>query len=185
MSSKRIFLGIPVSGEIREGLITFIQPYLERTGFRWVRAENYHITVVFMGDVPEERLTNIKELLRIGLAKVQAFELPFQAYVWAPRPQDSRMIWARYQKVEAFRDLVQQVWSYYEQISPEVQQRKNPIPHITLARFKPEADRAGMDFPRHPLAGLLVDRLILWESVLGPEGVRYVPLETYALGVSQ
>ena len=59
-----------------------------------------------------------------------------------------------------------------------------PLPHVTVARV-----RRGMKWrARSAVAwsgvAFLLDRLVLFESHLGPAGARYEPLLTRRLGVS-
>ena len=171
---KRLFLGIPIPEEERHAIQTFANYHRHLKGIRWIPKQNLHITTYFLGDVPVEQLGNLMELLTVGLKSCHAFELEFQAYCFAPRLQSPRMIWAKYKKHPDFRALTLRINNLYGQIRSVQQNRKSPIPHITIARLKNFEDFKGIDFNFHyPRKSLLFQEVVLWESILKPDGAKY------------
>lgn len=179
----RLFLGIPIPPEISQNLYDFQESMPFQSGINWVKPKHFHITVYFFGAVPTERLDNLQALLQVGLKRFRPFSLSFDRYVLAPKPSEARMIWARYRKTAAFKAMVQFIHELYVQIEPELQVRKSPIPHLTLARIK-EKEKAPKgkwwDGPSPPKT-LEVKELVLWESRLRPEGPEYSVLRRYRL----
>lgn len=177
---RRLFLGIPLPAKVLFSLNKFALPHRNLNHIRWVPVDNLHITVYFFDNVPEEQLQNLIALISVGLRQTRSFELVFDRYCFAPQAKDARMIWARYRKSDAFRDLVTCIHTLYQQIAPQ-QVRKSPVPHITLARLR--------DFTDHPLVNLrlnhppqlVVGEVILWESHLRPEGAWYEVVHRFGL----
>jgi len=192
-TEKRLFLGIPAPAGIIPPLRE-LQASLEGTsGIRWVKEENLHITVFFFGNVSEEIIPNLIEMIRITLKAFRPFELAFDQFYLAPKPSRPRMIRARYHKAETFRHLVNRITDLYEQISPEQQQRRSPTPHITVARLRglrqlelppdPVGTHHDVSLPRttHHNVSIHVTNLILWSSDLQPSGAVYEPLARFSL----
>ena len=150
-------------------------------GLRWVPPAHWHVTVHFLGAVPEEMLPNLLALMQVGLRDAEAFALPFEGYVLAPKPREARMVWARYGRVAAFRALVQGVQRLCAPVAPLPQApRKSPVPHITLARLRPPA--MGLVLTSGPPPpDLPVRELVLWHSTLQPEGAVYTELGRWPL----
>ncbi|MEZ4827481.1 MAG: RNA 2',3'-cyclic phosphodiesterase [Bacteroidia bacterium] len=178
---RRLFLGISLPPPMVSELETFSRRLTSYAGIRLIPGENLHITVYFFGSVPEEQLENLISLISLGLKTTQSFELVFDRYCFAPQSTQPRMIWARFRKSDVFRDLVGQIHALYQQISP-LQQRKSPVPHITLARLKDFSDTSELNLARQKLPALRVNELVLWESVLRPEGAYYTAIRRFSLG---
>lgn len=178
-TEKRLFLGIPAPAGIIPP-IRELQDSLEGTsGIRWVKEENLHITVFFFGNVSEDLIPNLIEMIRITLKEFRPFELEFDQFYLAPKPSRPRMIWARYHKAEDFRLLVNRITDLYEQIQPQQQQRRSPTPHITVARLRGGPTSATVE--THHDVSIHVTDLILWSSDLQPSGAVYEPLARFSL----
>lgn len=177
----RLFLGLPLDAATQQALDQFRAQQPAAPGVRWTPAVNRHVTLYFFGEIAPEMQDNLVALLTLGLRDAQAFELAFDRYCLAPRPRAPRMIWARYHKHAQFRELVQHLHSLYQQIDPQQQMRKSPVPHITLARLRqwPEGQPLAGPFP--PLPALSVREAILWESTRQPGGTRYTEQARFGL----
>ncbi|MEL6593080.1 MAG: RNA 2',3'-cyclic phosphodiesterase [Bacteroidota bacterium] len=179
---QRLFLGIPVPVALRQVLHEFQQQLGDWPAIKWVPPVNFHITVYFFGGVPEERLENLQALLSLATQSISPFVLEYDRFVLAPKLDEARMIWARYHKTDAFREAVQSIHQLYEQIEPEQQVRKSPIPHITLARLRRTLGQ--FELPSRtisPPQKLAVKELVLWESILEGESPEYRVIRRYPL----
>lgn len=161
-------------------LMDFQYDHSELSGIRWVRRDLLHITLYFFGEIPVEMADNLVSLIQIGCKEFSPFTLSFEQYCYAPPRKAPRMIWARYQKHQVFKEMAVRLHSLFLQIRPDQQFRKSPIPHITLARLR-EVDQQSIIFPSTRLADLEVDQLILWESFLSPSGPEYEEIERFHL----
>lgn len=63
-------------------------------GEKWVADENLHITMLFLGDVPQACVEDILTAVRGALGDVRAFCLTFGRIAATPRPRTASMIWA-------------------------------------------------------------------------------------------
>jgi 2'-5' RNA ligase len=194
-----LFIGIPAPESIFSPIQSLRKAWAETPGIRWVPEENLHITVFFFGNVSAELIPNLIEMVRVSLREFPPFELIFDQFCLAPKPKNPRMIWARYHKAEVFRQLVNRITDLYEQISPKLQQRRSPIPHITVARLR-EVD-VGRQLELPPNVGVLgelppnvgdwdgshynvtlpVEELVLWSSDLQPGGAVYEEVARFEL----
>jgi len=181
MALKRLFIGVPIPDLHFQKLEAFQQAYQHLQGWRWTRPDTWHVTVYFFGPVPEEMLPNLKALIFLLLQKQESFSLTFDRYMGAPRPQDTRLIWARFEKHPRFKELVSRLHTGFLQIQPDIQMRKSPIPHITLARKKGKEVELDDFSSIPPLPELPVTELVLWESSLQEDGVIYEELERWSL----
>jgi 2'-5' RNA ligase len=167
-------------------VIKRVEAFRERAslseGLRWVPTENLHITTFFIGNVPVEMIDNLISLLTISLASQHGFEMEFRGFSFGPKASSPRMIWGRFHKSDAFRELVSLLDTSIGKVLPGRQNRKSPIPHITLARIKSPGSVPSIQFePSAEILRFHVGKLVLWESETRPEGPKYTALNSFFL----
>jgi len=183
VKTRRIFLGIPVSEEIKENVVG-IQGELGRIegGFKIVKLENLHLTLKFMGEVREEKIERVKEILgkidlgekfKVKVRKVGAF--PNENYV--------RVIWFGLDDSEKIFGLHKMIdFGLSKMFSVE----RDFLAHVTLSRVKFVNDKEGLKkflekFKDVELGEMVVDKVVLYESELKEGGPEYRVLEEYNL----
>lgn len=179
----RLFIGIPVHQHLQEDLQAFAQKQVSTPDIRWTLVNKLHITLYFFAEVPEEMLPNLVSLLQLAIQEAAPFSLEFDKFVLAPPGQKlPRMIWARYKKEAAFVALHHRIHQAFEKIQEPRQIRKSPIPHITLARLRGEAQQNTWQLQAYPRERFLqVKELVLWQSLLTPTGSIYKELKVFQL----
>ncbi|TAE59305.1 MAG: RNA 2',3'-cyclic phosphodiesterase [Bacteroidetes bacterium] len=177
---KRLFLGIRPGPDTLVPCLSWSQQLSAEGQIRWSSAEKLHVTVSFFGETPVERLPNLISMLQVASARMPAFGLTFHEYCWAPPGHPPRMIWARFEKNEAFLQTVRRFSELYRQIDPSRQDRFSPLPHITLARISEMS--AWPELPQTPRpADIEVRELVLWESKNESEGHVYTEIARFTL----
>jgi len=178
---KRLFIGIAIPKVIQTSIIELPKRYREWQDIKWTRPENLHITLCYIGEVPEEMLVNIRSSIQLICKDYQPFKLSFNRLSLAPNNRDARMIWAKYQSNEIFAQLSLQFYRFFDQMQLRQNFHSHPIPHITLARFK-----SGTTVPIKGEVNdkaIQVSRIVLWESILLESGQRvYEVLDYFYLG---
>ena len=181
----RAFLAIPLNEEVRQAL-TELQRTLaaDWPGVRWTRPESLHLTLRFFGDLPEECLEKIGEVM----LSVKSFTAPFSAPVRGlgafPSTTRPRVIWAGVQGGKPLASLYTQLENGLSGIGLLPEERPF-TPHLTLGRCRIPFGGAAKVLNRYRLANfgsLKVDRLILYESQLGPDGAVHIPRKDVKLG---
>lgn len=176
LPSKRLFLGIPVIGNHQTELIDFQDRNRNNHNIRWVSAENLHITVHFFGDVPTERVQQLRINLAIVVSKTPSFKLDFNHFQ-LNLGKSPTMLWAVYNPQESFFNL--------HKVIAEIAQAsglQKTIIHCTLARFKPKSDDFSFNLScniKNPY--IEIRQVILYESVLHPAGSIYKELDSFNL----
>ena len=162
----RLFVGIPIPEPQRKTLSVVGEINEEVKGVRWVPVVNYHLTLYFLGEVEEEMLDNLFEVIRNGYKKVTPFTLSFDRFEFAPKGEVPRMLWGKWRQHSLFIRLVERTHYLYTQLNPTYSYRKRPVPHVTLARFGKEVDIQDFSFEgvRNPV-DIEVGELVLWRSL--------------------
>ena len=150
---------------------------------RWVRPENRHITLKFLGWTQADRLSDIATAVREVAAAHVAGELRMTALGGFPNNRRLRVLWVGLEDPAGLlARLALDLEKAFEKLGWTPENR--PFrPHLTLARFDPLQKVTG-DLPEvrlHREPSIPVDRLVLFRSQLHKGGARYEALEEFPL----
>lgn len=178
---KRLFIGIPITDELKNKLENGIQQNISLPFYRWVPKENYHVTTLFLGSVNEKEIDQIRETIQEICLATKPFTLQFDSFTSAPK-RSPYMIWAKFSRHKTFDHVVLKLT---KALTPLKKYKPNPIPHITLCRlrkFKPLSD-----FNDSQLISqyILVNKLILWESIINEKGPTYIEVDRFQLSTNK
>lgn len=182
--TKRLFIGVPVSSL---KAIQKVESWKNNSRMRlnkmnWVKPENWHITLSFFGDTPSEKVDLLKQLIDQSFNEVAAFNSNLEGVGVFPNRRDPNVLWLGL-------NSLQNVLSAYHQLGDLLKQNglnfdQKPLkPHLTIARMKYLADKAIIDtlvkdYGQTVFDQVKIDRLVLFESLLTPQGPIYKALYT-------
>lgn len=149
----------------------------------WVSPENYHLTVRFLGEVAEEKLPGLLELGAKAAKEAGPFSLKLEILGGFPQNKAARVLWVG-PKTESleFEKLCHRVEEAVQALGfpPE---KKAPVAHVTLARFKNPKDlRPLLAKESVVIPEVRLGSLTLMRSELRPEGAKYTPLASWKFG---
>ena len=155
-------------------------------GVRWVRDESLHVTLKFLGAVPESRIDAIDESL--AAIRRPPFQVEVTGVGFFPNPRAPRVFSAGVVSDE-LAELAGVVDERMAELGFPAESRKFR-PHLTLARSrgKSRIDAALVDRARpwrdHEFGRFQSDRFCLYASRLEASGAVYTRLRDYVLGGS-
>lgn len=177
----RAFLGIALPADVRSALM--VQQFLLPLP-RKVDPGQFHLTLVFLGEVPGPVL----EAAHDGFLALRAAPFPLAlkgiGHFGGERP---RAVWAGVAPSKALMRLHAKADHIARRAGCPLESRRF-LPHVTLGRFAPPALAEAMTLERAIAEGAAfatapwqVTELTLWQSHLGPKGPRHEVLATYPL----
>jgi 2'-5' RNA ligase len=177
----RAFFGLPVPEVVREEL----EPYLAACAaiakdFRWVPADNLHLTIRFIGSIERAVVEDIAD--RLAARPLIGFELALGGVGTFKRGRLVRVISLQVSSgAEPARELAAQVEGECARAGLSAEARPYQS-HLTLARARA---REGAPLPALPdppgLASWRVEELVLYRSQLSRAGSVYEPLRSVRL----
>ncbi|MCG8510634.1 MAG: RNA 2',3'-cyclic phosphodiesterase [Rhodospirillales bacterium] len=175
----RLFVGLPLPEEIRERLGQLCSGLPDA---RWVRPENLHVTLRFIGEVDDDVAEDLDSALRA--LRVANFSVTLDGLGSFSRGRRVHAVWAGVEAGEAIGHLHEKVESAIVRAGFEPEGRKF-TPHVTLARLKGTPVRRIAEFMESRngfFAGpFMAGRFTLFRSHLGHGGAHYEALEDYPL----
>lgn len=155
---------------------------LVRSGVRarWVRSENWHVTLAFLGEVAHSRVVEVRETFAAAASRCAAFELGLSSIGAFPNLRRPRLVYVGGEtQAPGFADVAKYIRSAFAELGFRFDD--DAVVHVTVGRsdgFEP------LNAPR--LASSIrvpVRRLVLYESVPASGFVRYDELESVPLPV--
>lgn len=177
----RLFVGIALPETIR-ARIECLESGIP--GAKWVRPENLHITLRFIGEVDGGAANDIDAAL--AAVKARAFALTFSGLGCFDRKGKVHTLWVGIERSEPLMRLRAKIESALVRARLEPERRKFK-PHAAIARMRNGLARthkigAYLEANNRFAAGPFeVDRFILYRSHLGRDAPHYEVLAEYPL----
>jgi 2'-5' RNA ligase len=179
----RAFIAIPMSDEIREGILA-VGRRLSSTGIRatWVKAGAIHLTLKFLGDVDLDRTMEITSALEEAAEGVGPFTIRVRDLGAFPNGRRPRVVWAGVDEdTGALIRLVENIEDRLSLLGFKKEGRRYH-PHITVGRVR----GAPKDLSTHlaepfETADQEVGEFVLFQSELHPSGAIHTPLSRVSL----
>jgi RNA 2',3'-cyclic 3'-phosphodiesterase len=179
----RLFTGLEIPADVGQSL-AMLRGGLP--GARWIDAENYHVTLRFIGDVDDTVAHEVASML--GRVRREAFELRVEDLVSfggrKPRAIVATLGAAKLGPAKALMELQAEHERLMQRVGLAPEGRKY-IPHVTLARLRESSSRQVADYLalRAPFRSppFKVSRFVLFSSRASVGGGPYVVEAAYPL----
>lgn len=188
---KRLFIAINLSQQLKDSITRIIadidadilgctsgSPCLRESAFRWLPAEQWHLTISFLGYQPDEAIGQILNSIKETIKDFSAPVVEFEKVILAPPDKPAKMIWLTGGKETS--QILGQLKNSLENnlVKNGVKfQRESRLynAHLTLARFR--AISKSFQLPQLPNYQLPItfyaQSLDLMESYLKRSGAEY------------
>lgn len=183
----RLFVALEIPLTARKNLSTLIASLRAITREpRWVRAENLHVTLKFLGEVAESKLAAVQTALG-GIRSHQAVTLAVRGLGFFPNEKKPRVFWAGIEASSNLKTLAADIEGAMERCGIAREMREFS-PHLTLARLErslPEALRKAIaENAQREFGSLRTGEFHLMQSKLKPSGAEYTTLKTFPFSPS-
>lgn len=171
----RCFIGLEIPVKIKKLLATEarnLQNDSAYADFKWVKKSNYHLTLHFLGEIPLNKVVELKKSLEDAPIIDSAFDLNVTSIVGFPSAESPKFIVAEIQNSQALNELHQAI---QEKITALGITADNDTfrPHVSLARLKrghkPPATGNILDIN----SNMTIETYSVFKSTLTPEGSLY------------
>ncbi|MCK4307504.1 RNA 2',3'-cyclic phosphodiesterase [candidate division WOR-3 bacterium] len=181
----RIFIAIKVPDSIKEEISKLQKgldiQFAEFCGnVRWVAPQNIHLTLKFLGEVPEEQIETIIEAIESSLGKTEPFDISFEEVGGFPNLKRPRVLWVGAKQGKAqLIELMQKLNEKLSAIGFETEARES-VPHLTIGRIK-KVKNLEFKVKSFKATPFPVERIYLIKSKLTPQGPIYTDIKEFRL----
>lgn len=177
----RTFIAIAIPEPVKSSIMAAVVQLRERNrGVRWVKPEGLHVTLKFLGDIPEEAVAPLSADLDGTAGAFRPLSLSLAGFGSFPNTKRPRVVWVGLGgdtgDLAALARTIERICANHG-VAPE---RRPFSGHITLGRLKTPTV---VDLGIGPVSGMfMASEILLYQSVLSPGGAQYTVLHRSGLG---
>ena len=184
----RLFVALEIPAAVRDrfaALINELRALESKSSAkkaRWVRPDNLHVTLKFIGHIEPAKLDAIRATLQ-KVRSVASIDVRFRGLGFFPNAKRPRVLWAGTAASQNLASLARDIDASLAKLEIPAEERAF-TPHLTLARCEPQAISAALgaaierDSTRD-FGELRTNQFHLVESKLKPSGAEYTTLQSF------
>ncbi len=188
MSSARLFVAVCIPPGLRREVVR-LQDRLraEDPGCRWVKPENLHFTLRFLGQTPVDMVQDLCQTLQSVASQHRPFVIACRGTGGFPSPKQPRVVWAGVEKGgHELSCLARAMDRGFAALGIEPEKRSFRA-HLTLGRTRDQGTGPHLVSALERLAGIDIGEMTcsdisLMSSQLLPGGPRYAVEGSFPLG---
>ncbi len=186
----RLFVALEIPSAVRDNLAVLIEELraadaaATKNKARWVRAENLHVTLKFIGNVDAGKL----DAIRAALGEVSSsgiVELRFRGVGFFPNEKRPRVLWTGAVASPNLASLAAEI-----DTRGIAREAREFAPHLTLARFDPpyiseKLRAAAQENAAREFGAVRTGEFHLFESKTRPTGAEYTRLSSFSFAKAE
>jgi 2'-5' RNA ligase len=182
----RLFVALEIFPEVRENLAALTSELRAKIPqARWIRAENLHVTLKFLGEAGAEKMEGIRAALA-GVRGVAPVEMEFRGLGCFPEARRARVLWV---DAAAGPELGRLAGRMEDALEPLgfARERREFSSHMTVARFPQgpgdarELQAAIEEYGGRSHGRQMAREFCLFQSELQAAGSKYTRLACWPL----
>ena len=179
MVKFRGFIAIDI--DVNKNLVEFASEIKKtQADLKLVEPENIHITIKFLGDTDEEKIEEIKEIIKNSVEEIEPFEIKLKGSGVFPNKNYMKVLWIGIEKVEKIMEIAKKINNQLTKIGFEPEKRDFSA-HLTIARIKSPRNKDKLigiieKYKEFEFESINVDSIKLKKSDLTPKGPIYTTL---------
>ena len=185
----RTFVAIELDEHCRSRLRSAIETLSSVAGgVRWVRPDAIHLTLKFMGELPEQDLPVAVSCMGSVTAEAEPFSMLLSGLSGFPPTGVPKVIHVMVEEpTGALQSLQRGMESALTRQLRIKREERRFIPHVTLGRVRKRAECPRLEglhaaLPDQEFGQVMVDSIVMMKSDLNPSGPIYTVLQRFPLG---
>ncbi len=174
----RAFIAVEIPETVRKKVTELIDAVRGNLPIKWVEFQNLHITIKFLGEVPEEMVDGVITIADQSKKNFKPFEMSLENLGCFPDQRNPRVVWIGVQ--DGKENLVElQKRLDVDLAALKFEPEKRFHAHLTIGRTKARCDVSGILEKKFLSERFLVKGFTLIKSTLTPQGPIYDAVKTF------
>lgn len=179
----RLFFAVPLKEEVQKRvrlMVTILRR--SQADCKWVKPENLHMTLNFLGETHEKRIPDLEELLKKTVSGRHSFRAMFDRLGAFPSLQVPRILWIGMSEgADELKEIAGAFKTGLERMGIKGPASEREFePHLTLGRLRGRKNLLGLqksfgvaEESLQPPLRMNLNRIVLMRSTLSREGPTY------------
>ncbi len=171
----RVFIAIPLPDEIKDYLRDAQNELKKCDSYaKWVNTANSHLTLKFLGEVKEEKILNLENIVKETALSFSAFKVNFSNFGFFPNERNPHVFFIATDNENRLKEIAYFLEDRLEPLGFKKESRFRS--HVTLARLKSKKNTECLVAKTKEIQtgrSLPVNQIILYKSILTPEGAMH------------
>lgn len=168
---KRLFIAIEIPEKITEKIVKLQKELKKTIEAKWVKPDNIHLTLIFLGQIAEEKITSVEGALKS--LKFNQFNLRARGLGGFPNLKHPHVLWIGIDESVELSKIQENLFNSLRSKGFRIEDRKFSG-HLTLARVRSKIDSSSLIKNKNLDFGeIKVKKIVLCESELKPEGPKH------------
>jgi 2'-5' RNA ligase len=187
-AALRAFIAVDIDRPELVNKLKELELELESTRVRMklVEPENFHVTLRFLGEIPDSAVSDIRSGVLPKL-RFKPFTLKLSGVGAFPSPSSARVIWVGIvQGFDELKSIRDQLDKLLRDTGIKYESDEEFTPHITIARLKersnPEVAKFILEHSSYEVGEMVVNAVRLKKSILTPRGPIYETIAEARVG---
>jgi len=179
----RLFIAIEIPEHIRTTFAKLLKDFRPLAPqLKWVRSENLHVTLKFLGETDPSKLSPLQNALS-GVRSAEPVNLEFRGLRFFPNEKRPRVFWAGMESSANVKTLAAHIDQSVHSLGFPLEERPFAS-HLTLARISlpilpAKLLQAITENTSRTLGSLTTSQFHLIESNLKPSGAEYTTVQSF------
>ena len=183
----RLFIACPIPDSLKKSIEKIESLFKEsEADVKWIKPENLHITLKFLGKVDKERLNDVIEKTRNAINGVSSIYANVESLGVFPNWRKPRVVWIGIEQgKEELKRLSNNVDEKLSLVGFEKEKREFAA-HLTIGRVRSNKNiKKLIDVlqkkSKETFGEIFIDHIVLMESKLSSQGASYACIEKFSL----
>ncbi len=174
----RLFVAVDLNDDLRDRLTPITKEVSKFSGVKAVEPQNLHITLLFLGEVRDERVGAIEN--ELSQVEFNPFRIRLRGIGAFPNPSSPRVVWVGVEDGGELKRLADSVYQRLKKLG--FRRDKDFSAHITVARVKkrnPSIAEFIKKYSSSEFGEMDVNCFKLKQSILRPQGPIYKDVRVF------
>lgn len=183
---KRLFIAVKlIPNDNLLKIYYSLRKALQHEKIRWVPPDNFHLTLKFLGNTHDEKISTISEVIGSSLIPSEPLNLELNNSGVFGSKYKPRVIWFGINENKLLQKLgIGIINNLHDAGFPKDSQ--NFVPHLTIGRITKIVDKQLFNNEMEKLRNVflqkvIIDRVILFESIMTSKSPVYNEIESFPL----
>lgn len=181
----RVFLAIEIDEKLLDKIENIQKQFAEcEAPVKYVETENLHCTLKFFGEIDEDKVNDIIEVIENKIENHEPFRINIKKSGVFPNERYIRVLWLGMEDVEPFSNLQKDLDEEFVKMG--FKKERSYVPHLTIGRVKGAKNKAELlsklkDLGNIEIGEMDINKIVLKKSELTPSGPIYTTLKEFDL----